>query len=334
MRHGHFFLCLVVAAAGGCGSNSGDPTMIPPPPAGQGFQLEVKPFDVGPGVDTQRCLFFSVPGDPTQEVWVNKYEIAQPVGSHHMNLFRVKTIKNLSGNPGDEVIDGECYNSSNWSDWPLVVNSQQPSNTSWQLPDGVGAKFQGGELLMLQTHFVNATTQKTPGNAHVRVNFWTMTQPAANELGTVFATNQNIEVCPGDVGRTFTKSCQFPGTNPIHVIAANGHFHSRGTLFQMFAEDPMGVEGAKFYESHVWDDPPMMRSGEGEPDLATLDAGGRFEWKCTYDFPSDPNACGADKNGNPTPTCCYEFGPRVDINEHCNAFVYYWPKTDTDVNCF
>ena len=31
--------------------------------------------------------------------------------------------------------------------------------------------------------------------------------------------------------------------------------------------------------------------------------------------------------------CCYTFGPIVEKNEHCNIFVYYYPKQD-DVNCF
>ena len=29
--------------------------------------------------------------------------------------------------------------------------------------------------------------------------------------------------------------------------------------------------------------------------------------------------------------CCYTFGPVVDKNEHCNAFVYYYPKQDNVV---
>ena len=31
--------------------------------------------------------------------------------------------------------------------------------------------------------------------------------------------------------------------------------------------------------------------------------------------------------------CCYTFGPIVEKNEHCNIFVYYYPKQD-DVICF
>jgi hypothetical protein len=316
-----------------------DTSVIDPPPPGQGFQLTVPDFDVPLGTDTQRCYFFAVPGTPDQEVWVNKYEIAQPMGTHHMNLYRVKTIKNLSGKPGDPpVIDGECFNEANWSDWPLVVNSQKPDNTIWTLPDTVGARFQGGELLMLQTQFVNATTQHTIPPAHVRVNFWT-TSPQPNELGTLLVTNQNIEVCPNDVNRMFTKTCQFPDSSPIHVVAANGHFHSRGARFEMFSLDAMGnlkppdPSSATFYTSVVWNDPTMFRSDETHPSIAELDAGGGFRWNCYFNFPTTVD-CATDENGAPTSDCCYQFGPRVEVNERCDAFVYYWPKVDTDVTCF
>ena len=31
--------------------------------------------------------------------------------------------------------------------------------------------------------------------------------------------------------------------------------------------------------------------------------------------------------------CCYTFGPTVETSEHCNVFLYYYPKTQ-DINCF
>ncbi len=31
--------------------------------------------------------------------------------------------------------------------------------------------------------------------------------------------------------------------------------------------------------------------------------------------------------------CCYTFGGVVDKNEHCNIFVYYYPKSE-NVGCF
>jgi hypothetical protein len=313
----------------GCGSPAATTTLEPPPP-GAGFQFKIQDFDVAPGEEIQSCYFFAVPGNPGEDVWINRYNVAQAVGSHHMNIFRVKTIVGLSGNPGDVVVSkngvGPCFVSSNWADWPLVVNSQDASAVDWTLPDGVGAKFQAGELLMLQTHWVNASTQKTVGKAAVAVNFYTMPQAPPNELGTLFATNQNIRICPGDKDKFFVKSCHF-GDVPVTVVAANGHFHSRGKEFDMYAVDAQGNQMSQFYTSTKWDDPPMSR------DFATaIPAGGGVQWKCTFDFPD--GSCGGEIDPvTMQATCCYKFGGIVETAEHCNAFVYYYPKVQ-DINCF
>jgi hypothetical protein len=295
------------------------------PAPGTGFQLKVPAFSVPSGTEIQACYFFNIPGAAGSDVWVDHYEIAQTTGSHHMNIFRVTgAATNLKPNAdGSPVVNGECFVSSNWSQWPLVVNSQQDDTTDWKLPDGVGARFKAGDLIMLQTHYVNATTQRTPATAKVLVNFDFPKTTPTNELSTLFATNQNIRVCPGESDKSFTKTCQFKAQG-VHVIAANGHFHSRGTLFQMMPVDAQGVAGDVFYTSTVWDDPPMTRN----IDVKLPDNGG-VEWKCTFAAPT--GSC-----GNPMDSCCFTFGGHVDTQEHCNAFVYYWGATLTaqDIACF
>lgn len=323
MRTIGVILTAVVGCGGGGGTNVTD-VKLAEPAAGEGFQLKVPEFMVPAGTEVQSCYFFKVPGDASQEVWVDHYQIAQTTGSHHMNLFRVKTIKNLvPTTDGSPVVNGECFVSSNWADWPLIVNSQQDSTTDWQLPPTVGAKFHGGDVMMLQTHYVNATTQKTPAKAKVLVNFLFPKTPPTNEMSTLFATNQNIRVCPGETDKSFTKTCKFTA-NGVHVIAANGHFHSRGTKFEMFPVDDQGTVGQSFYTSTVWDDPPMTR----DLDIQLAQNGG-VEWKCTFDAPA--GSC-----GNPDDSCCYTFGGHVDTQEHCNAFVYYWGANlaPADIICF
>ncbi len=140
--------------ATGCGGPSGGDVLLDPPIAGQGFQLNVPKFDVAAGDEVQNCYFFAVPGPVGQDVWINHFKLAANEGTHHMNIFRVKTIVGLSGQPGDVVTSsngmGPCFVSSNWADWPLVANTQQGGTmVDWTLPDGVGQKFTGGELLML-----------------------------------------------------------------------------------------------------------------------------------------------------------------------------------------
>ena len=298
--------------------------LIPAPPTPEaGWQYDIPKFEVPKGSETQGCYFFEVPYDVP--VYASRIVVAQNEGTHHMNIFRVKTIKGLGGKPGDSVINGECFNGPNWADWPLVYNTQLPNVTDWTLPDGVAMRFEPRELLMVQTHFVNATTQQTPTAGKVDINFERLADAdVKNELGTVFATNQNIQICPGDKDKTFDTTCKFTRDTPVTVVAANGHFHSRGKQFTMSAWDSQNGSAAKpFYTSQAWDEPPF----ENNLNLVIPPDGG-ISYTCEYTC--DPSACG-DPNNN----CCFTFGPHVDTQEHCNAFVYYYPKRpDTDVNCF
>jgi hypothetical protein len=82
------------------------------------------------------------------------------------------------------------------------------------------------------------------------------------------------------------------------------------------------------------------------PDLSVpVVAGGGVVWTCSFQW-QDPasqtnnvdtcdtlNAFDHKEFPKDTPDCCYDFGPQVEVNEHCNAFVYYYPKQD-NVNCF
>lgn len=307
-------------ALGACSND--DSTPAPTPVTGQQWTLETGTFTVEPGTERQSCYFYEVPSD--EPTFVNRIAASHAIGSHHMNIFRVKTIVNLDGAPGDVVEEGECWQSGNWADWPLVINNQSDKSvTDWTLPEGVAHRFEPREKLMIQTHYVNATTQSTPGVGKVVVTFY-QTPPEAvkAELGTLFATNQNIKVCPGEVNKTFDTSCRFAKDQPVTIIGANGHFHSRGQKFTMSLFDPIEGKGNEFYSSKSWNDPPFVR------DLnIAVPPGGGISYACTY--AAKGSDCGDPVNG-----CCYTFGPLVETSEHCNAFVYYYPRQAQDRICF
>ncbi|MFS8065601.1 MAG: hypothetical protein ACMG6S_04435, partial [Byssovorax sp.] len=183
-----FLGALIVA---GCGPDSptppdpppSDPAKLDPPASGKGFQFETEDIEVPAGVEEQDCYFFKVSElakkgglDPSKPVHLHQVQVAQREGSHHLNIFRVKTIKGLD--PAKGLVQkaqggvGECFKSPNWSDWPLLANSQQEGNIDWTYPDGVANVLQPDEWIMMQTHYVNATTQKTESTGLVRVNFW------------------------------------------------------------------------------------------------------------------------------------------------------------------
>jgi hypothetical protein len=352
------FLVLCVGAAVACGKPKEEPASnnnvvtavhLDPPAPGMGFQYAPAEFDVAPGTDQQNCYFYQIPGTGTEPVWVNKFVVEQNTGTHHMNMFRVKTIVSLD--PANGLIQtstdgiGECFQSHNWADWPLIVNSQQGGHMEWELPTGVAHKFMPGEWVMLQSHYVNAATQATPGKARVFVNFYTTpASSVVHELGTLFATKQSIRVCEHDAVSKFSGTCQFNSQEPIHVVAANGHFHSRGKEFQMFSWDGTSQTNPpmadRFYVSDRWDDPPMMRSPELDRVIPT--AGGIW-YTCEFGWVPPPpsmsceglNAKDKSQLGTPDEAldCCYTFGGPVDWAEHCNVFAYYYPKAD-NVFCY
>lgn len=333
-----------------------DPSSLAPPPQGQGMQMKTGNFDVAAGNEVQDCYFFKVSdleaagGLPTdQSAFLHRVQIVQKPGSHHMNLFRVRTIVGLD--PANGAVQhglngmGECFKSANWADWPLLGNTQQAGDLDWTYPDGVANELAPTEWIMLQTHYVNATTQTSPEGGAVAVNLWTLPKEQVTaQLGTVFATKQSIRVCQHNPQPTFEGSCQLHAPNPVNIIGANAHFHSRGTKFDMFTWDGTSTttppDAQKFYESTTWNDPPMMRS----PNLdVQVPANGGVWYSCSYDWtPPDPSiGCDGlnqfDQTKYMTPAaqqdCCYTFGPIVEKNEHCNIFVYYYPKQD-NVTCF
>ncbi len=355
-------LCLAATFGCGCHSETGgtggaaNPAYLPTPAAGQGFQFGTPEFTVPSGTEEQDCYFFQVSAleeaaglDPTANVNLHHVQVAQRIGSHHMNIFRVRTIVNL-GPAGGAVQKGtngvgQCFNSANWADWPLVANSQEEGDVDWTFPDGVANVIEPTEWLMLQTHFVNAATQQTPADGQVTVNFLTIPDSEVKqEMGTIFATKQSIRICESNPTPTFSGSCNINSPSPVQIIAANGHFHSRGKTFDMFTWDGTSTTtppaSQQFYQSTEWAEPPMLHSPQ--LDVSVPGNGGVF-YTCSYEWVEPPPSVGCaaldaydEKKWGTSSTdvdCCYTFGPQVDINEHCNAFVYYYPKQD-NVNCF
>jgi hypothetical protein len=350
-----FALSLVsVIALAACGDNLNpvEPWILDTVEPADGFWIRTPEFPVASSAEIQDCYFFQVPDVAGgADLWVDHTTLALNPGSHHMNVFRVKTIVSLdpaSGSAVDlgsvhgTVIHGadniQCWKSANWADWPLVANSQQSApdkqTLDWQLPQGVAARFHPGEMLMLQIHYVNATDQVTPWVGRGGINFYRSKDNDTTELGTLFATQQNIRVCESNPTPHYSGACALPpGTHT--VVGANGHFHSRGTRFQMWAWDGTSTvkpdDTQRFYDNTNWNEPLM------ETDMhVQLPATGGVWWQCDYQWSPPEAGCdavnAADKQG--ANDCCYTFGPKVETSEHCNAFVYYYPKIDGDVSCF
>jgi hypothetical protein len=84
-----------------------DPSQLKAPLKGEGFQFRTELFSVAPGEEIQDCYFYKVSdlakagGLPENEpVNLHRVQMVQKDGSHHMNIFRVRTIKALGPEGG------------------------------------------------------------------------------------------------------------------------------------------------------------------------------------------------------------------------------------------
>ncbi len=189
-----------------------DPSELSAPATGQGFQFGTPVFSIPAGIEEQDCYFFKVSDlaqsgglDPTLPVELHRVQVVQKAGSHHMNIFRVRTIVGLD--PANGLVQkaqngtGQCFKSSNWADWPLVANTQINGNLDWTYPDGVVNELDPDEMLMLQTHYVNAETQTTPDSVgQVLVNFTVL--PAADVKAADGDAVRDRPIDPASASRT------------------------------------------------------------------------------------------------------------------------------------
>lgn len=282
------------------------PPVLAPPPPGQGIQLRVT-FEVPPGTEQQRCWRFRLPTDSDLEVV--RYEVAYNTGSHHMNLFRVlpslEPTVHLQPETGLEGEGESCFNAVDFAAYDLVVGSQT-ERMDWRLPEGVAYRLHAGSAMLLQSHFVNASSQRTPGDrAEVLVNLWTAPDPSAirNHLGTMFANNRAINLPPRQMSR-FSTVCALPSGGT--VVAMTGHFHSRGKVFTVNHSEDGETPGEQCYRSSAWAEPPFSVL---EHPLTVPPNGGLY-YTCEF------------FNGTDFPIT---FGPHVEFEEHCNLFAYYYP---------
>src|SRR5262245_60569098 len=123
---------VVTGLLAGCGDKLPEygPWLLEELAPDDGFWIRTPEFEVPSGVEMQDCYFFDVPDlAGGADLWIDRAKLALNSGSHHMNVFRIKTIVNLdpaNGQPIDlggvqgTVIHGadsmECWKSSNWAD--------------------------------------------------------------------------------------------------------------------------------------------------------------------------------------------------------------------------
>ncbi|MDB5097012.1 MAG: hypothetical protein JWM80_1433 [Cyanobacteria bacterium RYN_339] len=267
---------------------------LPAPPAGEGVQVTIGPFDVPANSEVQKNFFMKLPVD--HDVMVNRVQIGYPKGSHHLNLFKTGLTF------PDHVED--TFDAVPYDKFDMFASSQSGS-LDWAMPAGVALKLAANQQLIAQTHWVNGFTQSTPGGKGVaKVNLWfAKPENVQNTLGMMFVINKNLDIPPHreSLAQKSVDLARAGMAADVKVVAMTGHFHSRGKAFSVDRDS-----GENLYKSNNWDEPPFKRFD----DPITIKNGEKLHYTSTFVNNTD---------------LLIKFGPHVENQEHSNFFLYFYP---------
>jgi hypothetical protein len=253
------------------------------------------------GAEEFRCIYAQLPTD-RGEVNVNFVESHYTPGSHHLLAYRSNLTSIPEGGEGVwDCGDGLWQINQRGS----YYEAQRPDEEH-KLPDGIAHKFQPGEVLIIQAHYVNATESDL--DAHVEMTLHP-TDPAGieQEAGTIFFNNINI-VVPARGTAKSNMSCTLP--HDIQLALLWSHMHERGTHFIVETDDPAAAEAlGTLYEEKDWAE-PKQRAYPNDAS-AVLHEGTHIKFSCTFENPGDQP---------------YVFGQSAKENEMCILHGMYWPR--------
>jgi hypothetical protein len=218
------------------------------------------------GKETERCRFFQAPAGG---LWVNRQEVSFSAGSHHVLLFST---------PYDTIPEHgvhECPEGAA-AKWEIdgVVGGAQSSEVAGAqaAPTGVAIRVPAGKVLLMNTHYLNASGGPLDTDAVVKLHT-VAASTVTQEAGVLFFYNFYIRV-PGNSESEARMRC--PIRKQVTLLDAQSHMHARGVGYT--AELLSGGTSERIYETDQWESVPIKTFGAGK----TLPAGSQLDYRCTY----------------------------------------------------
>ena len=261
-----------------------------------GFEVSVPA-----GEELFKCIYGQFPTSGVTAV--SGAESHYTPGSHHLLAYR----SDLTTVPTDQTGVWDCSDGS-WfvHERGSYYEAQQPDEAR-ELPEGIAHKFQPGEVVILQAHYINVTD--TAIDAHVALKLHTVDlADVKEEAGTIYFNDTNINVAPHSRA-SVTMTCPIP--QDINLALLWSHMHKRGTHFKVTTDDPIAIAhlGATLYEESDWSEPKQREYPIGEEN--ELHAGSHITFSCEYQNDSD---------------AAFVFGNSAATNEMCILHGMYWPR--------
>jgi hypothetical protein len=281
MRSASLLLSLlaVVGCTAGTPDNAED---LQPPPEGQGFQYRMQ-STLAAGIETERCKLFITPPDG---FYINRGVVRYTPGSHHVLLFTTNytTLPTTTkdGRPIDPNGVNECPEGAS-ADYDItsVIGGAQTANAPdiINLPSDAGIKVPGNTVLVMNTHYLNASSKSLETDA--RINLYTVPpSQVKKEAGIIFFYNPIIKVPKRSSGQA-RMAC--PVNREYTIFNLQTHMHKRGLGGSAMLTDKDGNMIQQMYASSHWENPEVTTFDPG----MKVQPGTLIDYRCHFQNDED-----------------------------------------------
>jgi hypothetical protein len=253
------------------------------------------------GGEVFSCQFFATPN--TASAFIVGGSHTYTPGSHHVELFRT----DLGSVPAGQDAPQDCYEGPNGSLMGhirgVLYGAQTPTGQI-QYPGGVGLPLQPGEVVLMQTHYLNAGAADLQARADVTVQISDGTG-ISQHAGVLFFYDPFIDVPPSAPNARAQMRCLVP--SDITIFSAASHYHARGYDYEAYLDPAQGaLAQTPFYTSNDWNHPTPLSTP------LTVPGGSHIRFNCGYK--------------NPDATKEYFQGQSAANNEMCMFVAVYYPE--------
>lgn len=263
------------------------------PGAGEGRQLGLR-VTLAPGEENTTCTAVTVAAG--EGLRVARFEHAYSEGSHHLLVLR--------GARPEDVDTSAPFECETLQAREVLYAAQVPDG-ELALPEDVAITVSPGDTLVLQTHYLNATSATL--DAEARVNLWS--EPEASvEAGTLFLYDWSIYL-PPNAETSVAMSCAVP--EEITLLAGMSHMHRRGVGYEAVLKG--SGDDRTLFQTTSWEDVSFQIYDGGG---VTVAPGSTIDFRCDYRNRED--------------RAIIE-GPSAVDNEMCMFVGVYYPKLGADV---
>jgi hypothetical protein len=276
-----FIAAMAAVSIVSCGTSKSDPSSdvevrtnpddsVPAGLSGNTLKVVIPTHSVEPG-DSFECYYTDITTD--RDIFVNSSTGRQGAGGHHITIYYA-TVPQPPGH--HKCIDVEM---AEWRQVGAAANDPKGDGVI-DLPPGIAVKIPAGQQIVVQTHYINATSKAKDVEDEITVHL--LKKEEVKRFAQGFVVVDGTFEIPPHANYSRTGVCTVK--RDLDLIMILGHMHERGQHYKLEHLDANGKVLATMldqdWEASFASHPPTSRFTPEKP--YKLSKGDKLRQTCTW----------------------------------------------------